>query len=167
MAWATSTYLAIAAAAAVASAGVGTAGAIQSGKSQEDMAEYNAAVATEDAKAAKYKAGYDEQAHRDQVRKTLSAQRAAYGASGVDMTGSPLLVMEDTAQQGELDALAIRYGGDVEASRQRSAANLYRMQGSSAKTSSYYQAGSTLLSGASSTLSNYNTSRNIKLLTGK
>jgi len=60
------------------------------------------------------------------------------------------LVMEDTAAQGELDALAIRYGGDVNAARNRSAANLSRMQGSTAMTASYFQAGSTLLSGAAS-----------------
>jgi len=74
------------------------------------------------------------------------------------MEGSPLLVMEDTAATGELDALTIRYGGDVAAARSRSSANLSRMQGRAAQVGSYFTAGSTLLSGASSALSTKNTS---------
>jgi hypothetical protein len=81
------------------------------------------------------------------VRKLLSSQKAAYGKSGVDLAGSPLLALQETVEQGELDALAIRYGGDVDASRNRSAAEISRMEGKAARTSGYLQAGSTLLSG--------------------
>jgi hypothetical protein len=73
--------------------------------------------------------------------------------SGVSSeSGSPVLVMEDSVKQGALDALAIRYGGDVEAARQRSAANLYKMQGNNAMTAGFINAGSSLLSGASKTM---------------
>jgi hypothetical protein len=128
---------------------------MESASAQKKMADYNAAVAEQGAAAARDKAAYDEAMHREQVRKILSTQRALFGVSGVDMTGSPLLVMEDTAKKSELDALAIRYGGDVAAARERSQANLSRMQGEAVKTSSYYQAGSTLLQGASNTYGNY------------
>jgi hypothetical protein len=151
MAYATTTYLAIAA--AVAAAGAATYSADAQRRAGNQQADYNAAVAEEDAKAAKAKAEYDEKAHRENVRKILATQRALYGKSGVSMEGSPLLVMEDTQKQGELDALAIRYGGDVASARSRSEANLARMTGRNnayAAKGGYIQAGSTLLSGAES-----------------
>lgn len=139
---------AVAAVAAVASAVVSAAGAIYSGQQQKKAAEYNAAVQEQQAQAIEDKAKYDEEMHRERVRKILSTQRAMYGKSGIDTTGSPLLVMEDTFKQGEVDALAIRYGGDIQSAQARSAANLSRMQGKSLQTASYFQAGSSLLAGA-------------------
>jgi len=139
----------------LAAAAVSTAGVLESGRQQSKMAEYNARVAGQGAEVAGEKAAYDEQLHREQVRKILSQQRALYGKSGVEgTTGSPLLVMEDTVKQGELDALAIRYGGEVEAARARSGANLSRMQGNAARTASYWQAGTTLLSGGAKAYGN-------------
>ena len=127
---------------------VAAAGAVYGGIQQKQAAQYNADVAEQGAQAAQQKAAYDETQHRIRVRKILSTERALYGESGVDMVGSPLLVQENTVKQGELDSLAIRYGGDVEAARQRSQANLYRMQGNNAQVSSYFGAGSSLLTGA-------------------
>ena len=87
----------------------------------------------------------------------MSRQRALYGKSGVEIEGSPLLVMEDTAAQGEMDALAIRWGGDVAAARARSEANLMKMQGRTAGRLGAIQAGTTLLSGAGQTYRDYRT----------
>lgn len=135
------------------SAVAGAGGALYAGEQQRKASSYNAAVADQNARAAEDKAAYDEQMHRERIRKILSSQRAEYGQSGVSMdSGSPLLTMEDTAGQGELDALAIRYGGDIQAAQQRSSATLSKMQGKSAQTSSYFQAGSSLLTGAQSML---------------
>jgi len=125
------------------------AGAAYSGIKQSQAADYNADVAENAALAAKDKAQYDEDKHRATVRQIISSQKALYGKSGVDMTGSPLLTLEDTAGQGELDALAIRHGGDVEAARQRSSAALSRMQGRSALVSGFIGAGSSLLTAGS------------------
>ena len=150
MAYATTTYLAIAA--AVAAAAGSAYSADTSRRAGNQQADYNAAVATEDAKAAKAKAEYDEKAHRENVRKILATQRALYGKSGLSMEGSPLMVMEDTQKQGELDALAIRYGGDVASARARSEANVAKMTGRNnayGAKAGYVQAGSTLLGGLS------------------
>ena len=135
--------------------GVSAYSSYAQGQAQEKAADENAQIALANAQAAEDKAKYDEEMHREKVKKLLSAQRALYGASGVDMAGSPLMVQEDTLSQGEMDALAIRKGGSVAAAEQRSMANLYRMQGKAAKTGSYYQAGSTLLSGAGSAIKSY------------
>ena len=153
MPWATTTYLAIAAGAAVASALASAGGAVYSGIEQKKAADYNADVADANAKAAEDKAAYDEKMHRESVRKILASQRALYGKSGISTEGSPLLVMEDSAIAGEMDALAIRYGGDIAAAQQRSSANLLRMQGKQARTAGYIGAGSTLLAGAGSAVS--------------
>ena len=153
MAYATSTYLLIA---TIASAVVAAGGTAVSADASRRAANTNADIQEQNAAAARAKSNYDEQRHRESVQKMLSTQRALYGKSGVDMSGSPLLVMEDTAAQGELDALAIRYGGDVASAQQRSAANLSRMQASDYQTAGYLKAGSSLLSGASDTAIGYN-----------
>lgn len=129
---------------------VSAAGAIMSGQQQQAMADYNVKVAEQNAMMAKDKANYDARMNNQQVKRMLATQRSLYGMSGVSSeSGSPVLVMEDSVKQGALDALAIRYGGDVEAARQRSAANLYKMQGNNAMTAGVINAGSSLLSGAS------------------
>ena len=133
----------------VGAAVVAAGSAVYQGVQANKEAKYNAQIREQDAIAAKNKAAYDETMHRDRVRKLLSSQKALYGRSGVSLLGSPELVMEETAAQGELDALAIRYGGDVEASRNRSEATLSRMRGKSASTSGYASAGSSLLTAGS------------------
>ena len=126
--------------------------AIQAGRSQKKMADYNAAVSERDALAAEQKAEYDIAAHRRRTRKMLGKQRALYGKAGVTFEGSPLLVMEETAAEAELDALAIRYSGDIAASRHRSVADIERIRGKQARKAGYIKAGTTLLTGAAKTI---------------
>jgi hypothetical protein len=142
---------------------MGAAGSIQQGQAEQEAADYNADVARQSAQASLDKADYDETIHREKVRKLLSSQRAAYGAAGVDMAGSPLLVLEDTAAQGELDAKAIRYGGEVEAKQKLSQAEIYELTGKNAKTASYYKAGASLLSGGASMAKQYYDTKNPSL----
>lgn len=134
----------------IAAAVIAAGGALYSGEQQRKAASYSADVAEQAARAAQEKVAYDETMHREKIRKNLSTMRSLYGRAGVDMTGTPLLALEESAAQGEMDALAIRYGGDVAAARQRSEAGLLKIQGKAAQTSSYFQAGSTLLQGAGS-----------------
>lgn len=138
----------------ISTAVVAAGGALYSGEQTRKAASQAADVAEQGALAAQEKAKYDETLHRERIRKTLSTMRSLYGKSGVDATGSPLLALEDTAAQGELDALAIRYGGDVEAARNRSEADILRMRGKTAQTASYFQAGSTLLQAGGDYLKN-------------
>ena len=127
---------------------IAATGAIVSADAQRKAANTNADAQERAAEAAQQKANFDAQRQRESVSKLLSAQRALWGKSGLAMEGTPLLTLEDTAGQGELDTLAIRYGGDIGAARERSAANLSRMQGANAMTAGYFSAGSSLLSGA-------------------
>jgi len=139
---------AAAAAGAVGSV-VGAAGAISQGQATANMARYNAQVAENEAVAARQQAAYEEERQRERAARLKSSTRAAIAKSGLDLEGSPLAVMEDTAVGAELDALAIRYSGSVAEARARSQAAMDRMQGQAAKTASYFSAGASLLNGAS------------------
>lgn len=60
-------------------------------------------------------AGEKERLKRSENKRVLARQRALMGASGVTISGSPLLVMIESARQGNLDALAIRELGEAQA----------------------------------------------------
>lgn len=131
---------------ATAALGVMAAGSIVSGIQKGKIAKYNAKVSEQAAISAEKKAEFDETAHRERVRKALSTQRTRIAKSGIDITGSPLLAVEESAAAGELDALAIRFGGDVESARLRSQAAGERFAGKAAKRASFLSAGGSLLS---------------------
>jgi hypothetical protein len=134
---------------AAGSAIVGAVGAIQQGKAQQSMANYNADVAERAAENAKVAAAFEESAQRSRADKFRSTQRALFAKSGVTQEGSPLLVEADTAAQAEQDALAIRFSGSAAEARAKSQAAMSRMGGRVAKQASMYKAGTSLLSGAS------------------
>ena len=125
-------------------------GQIISSMQQAKSAAYSAKVYEQEAVTQKTAAEYEEKRHRDNVRRFIGIQRAKYGASGVDISacGSPQAVINDTAVQGEMDALAIRYGGDVAAILARNRASLLRFESKSTRASGLFGAGATLLSGA-------------------
>lgn len=135
-------------AAIVLAAVVSAAAAIHSGRQSAAAADTNARIMEAEAEQARTTAQYNADIHREKVRRALSAQRAMHGRTGLDTSGTPLLVLEDTAEQGELDALVIKYGGDIAAAGKRSGAYLQRMQGRTAETLGYMKAGSTLLGAA-------------------
>jgi cell wall-associated NlpC family hydrolase len=135
--------------AAVAAAAVSAVAAVQQGQATSKMAKYNAQVMENQAVAERQKAALEEQRHRARTTKLLSTQRALIAKSGLDLEGSPLLVMEDTAAQSELDSLLIRYNGEMGANRAQSQAGLDRMRASSASTGGYLSAGASLLNGVS------------------
>lgn len=137
------------AATAVASTAVGTVSAIQQGNAAKNAAEYNAKVAENNAIAARQQADYEERMTLQKRDRLLSAQRVATAASGLDLEGSPLALMEDTAVEAELDALNIRRSGTVAEARSRSQAAADRMEGQARQQAGYMSAGASLLNGAS------------------
>lgn len=138
------------AAVAIIGAVISAVGTLYTVQQQQAMADYNEKVARQNAQMAEDKANYDARMHNQEVQRMLATQRSLYGISGVSSeSGSPLLVMADSVKQGAMDSLAIKYGGNVEAAKQRSAAAMYRMQGDAAMTAGMFSAGSSLLSGLS------------------
>jgi hypothetical protein len=144
----------IAALASAAGTAVSTVGAIQQGKSAQNLANYNAQVAQNDAIAARQKAAFDAAAQDRQAKLFAGTQRASMAA-----TGGELLDMQDvadmSAEEAELENLAIRYGGEMGYRAGQQGADLARFQGKVAKQTAQGKAASSLLTGASSVASMY------------
>jgi hypothetical protein len=142
--------------AALATAAAGTVtstvGAIQQGKSAQNLANYNAQIAQNDAIAARQKAEFDATAQERQARLFAGSQRASMAS-----TGGELLDMGDvidmSAEEAELENLAIRYGGEMGYRAGQQRATVSRFEGSVAKQRAAGQAASSLLTGASSAAS--------------
>jgi len=120
----------------------------EGGRQQQKLANYNASLAERAAARAKKKAALEAQLQRRRNQQVLGRHRAVAAASGVESTtGTPLLVQLDTATESELDALAIKYGGDVEAAKLRSEASMERFRGKIAYKQGQLNAGVSLLQG--------------------
>lgn len=104
---------------------------------EAQLAEFNASVADLQAKDAVERGVEDEGRFRQSVRGMIGQQRAAIGASGVDVNyGSSVDVQADAAYLGELDALTIRtnagreaWGYKVQAADLRKRATIARKEG--------------------------------------
>lgn len=142
-------------------------GQISAARAQADAADYNARVAERDAfvadqnrKASIRQAEVDAEDKRRENRRVLASMRTSYGASGVDLAGSPLDVLYDTALEQETDTRRVEYEGRV---RGREGAlqmlgleedsTLSRMEARSSRTAGTIAAFGSLASGAGRTLS--------------
>lgn len=133
----------------VAAAVIAAGAAVHQGVQASKAAKTQAKVQRQQAKRSRQEAASAEDDFRRQQSRVLAARRAALGASGVDpSTGSPLLVSEDFAGETELQALRIRSGGELRATRLEQQAGLTRFAGRTARTQSFLRGGSLLLSGS-------------------
>lgn len=138
----------IGALASVASGVIGAVGAMQQAEAQARAAEYNAKIqernaliADQNRKAAIETADVAASDQRRDSRRVMAQMRAAYGASGLELAGSPLDVLEDTALEQELGAQRIEFEGRLRAREgaismlgMREDANLQRMEAGAART---------------------------------
>lgn len=123
-------------------------GSIAGGISANNVANYNAKVAENNATAERQRAAYEADMTRDRVRQTIGAQRAAAAGSGlVGSQGTPVTVLGDTAKQGELDVLARLYSGNASATAYQNDAARMRAEGRAQRTAGFMNAGTSLLSG--------------------
>jgi hypothetical protein len=157
------TAAALSIAATVGSGVMAAGGAIQQGRAQKQQANYqaavernNATIAGWQAEDAQHRGQIEEQRQRLQTARLRGAQRAGMASNGVEIdSGSPLDVLMDTAQLGELDALTVRsnaerevYGLRNQQSNLTAQSGLTRLAGRNAQQASYISAGSSLLSTA-------------------
>ena len=148
--------------ASVASAAVGAMGAMQQANAAAASANYqaqvnqnNAILADRAAEDARKRGDAELAEHRRKVAQMQGKQVAAMAANGVDITsGSPLNILADTAQMGELDAATITNNAEREAlgyeaqgMNFRAESQLNRANAKSAKTASYISAAGTVVSG--------------------
>ena len=141
--------------ATVAAAAIGAAGAISQGQAAKKQANFQAAVSRQQAERARQQAEIDEQDFRRDQSRQMARRRAIMGASGVESaTGSPLLATEDFASEVELQALRIRNGGEVNATRLNQQAELQGLAGRNAARAGFMRAGSLLVQGGATAYGN-------------
>ena len=140
---------------ALALTAVGTGVSVYSSQeqaaAQEDAANFNAAVASNNAVQQQQAAEYEAARIRDRNRRILASSRADLSKNGVALSGSGLDVLSDSATQGELDALAAIYTGKVGANAQRAQSSLDRMAARNAAGTGLLNGIATGLSGAAQT----------------
>jgi len=134
-----------------AMAAAGTGLALGETQIQADAAQrstnYNMALADVNKKMIADQTDFAVFRHVDAVQRVLGSQRAGYAAAGVTMEGTPLNVAMDTATQGEIDRLAIIYGGDVKQAGLDSEKATTRFRGQMAEVGATLQMTKTILGG--------------------
>lgn len=123
------------------------------GQAQANAAYYNAAVAQNNANAAMQAAYADKQQQDRKNRSALETVRSKYLGSGVELEGTPLLVLMEQTTQGALDSEKILHRGRVQEANYLNSANLARYQGDTALAASESQSQGTLLGGIFSGIS--------------
>jgi len=126
---------------AIVAGAVAIAGTLYSAYSSSQASAKAASESRQAAKEAKDLAQYEATLFRARGTKLISQQRALYGKAGVQMWGSPLEVMADTAAELEADALAIEKGGTTKARQLLGQAKVQQSTASSLLTAGLVKAG--------------------------
>jgi hypothetical protein len=78
------------------------------------IGEYNATLAEREGQQAREQAAYEADRSRERYDKLRGAQLAAAGHSGLQTSsGTPLLLLNETAENSALDEFSILYAGDL------------------------------------------------------
>ena len=125
------------------------------GKSEQNIANYNAQVQEREAKAIEQRTAVEQRKQAEAAERRQSTLEAGLGASGtVTTAGSPLLLQAKQASEDELENLLIGDIGREKATAARTQAKLdviggklARQRGKAKATGRFIGAGSTLLTG--------------------
>lgn len=137
------------------STAVSVVGALRQGKSQQQAAGYNAAVADRNAEVARQQSRQEAAQIDRRNRLRIGAARASVGASGGTAEGSAIDVLGDMVAQGELERQQALYQGELRAMGFQDTASLERARGRDARSAARTRAGTALLSGAGQAYSQY------------
>ncbi len=99
----------------LASTTLTAASSIMQGIQAKQAGEASALAAETQAGIAKQQGAADEQQRRSESRKLRAQQVAAIGESGLELSGSPLDLIDEESIAGEMDALTIRYQSELDA----------------------------------------------------
>ena len=128
-------------------AAIEAASAMQQGRQARATAEYNAKQQEVSADVARRQAAEREQMQRNETRKLLGKQRAAIAESGVGFGGSSQDIYLQSARDAELDALNLRYAGELGSRGLMGQAAAERMEGRARARQAGYQAVGSVLGG--------------------
>ena len=123
---------------------------------QAGMAGYRARIDENNALAARYKSAHDAAMFESRFNLATSGQGPSYATSGVVINqDTPLEVASATYTEGQLEKLAILYGGNVAATAseqgaaaERAASEAYKSRAESSRTVGAIGAGTSLMAGA-------------------
>lgn len=127
----------------------------EAAKSQSQAAEYNATVSTQNAQIARNNASIREEVQNRKSRSILAQQFAGTAQAGIGFSGTAVDVFSQSETMAELDALNIRYEGDLqsrgllaEAAGERYQSQAALVNGKNASSAANISAAGTLLQGA-------------------
>lgn len=135
---------------ALIAGGLGAVDSLVGGLQQASNAKYNAKVAKANAAQAEAEAAEEARRKRDLTMRLIGTKRAAAGAMGLDLDGSFLESLTDSAAQGELDALTTVWQGRRIADQYRAQAKAFKAQGRGAIVGGVLGAGTRALGGLAS-----------------
>ncbi len=121
------------------------AGSIASGIGQRNAARENEKIQEQNQILALQATSDKLRERRRRIGKDFAKQKTQFLSSGVELEGSPLLVLEETIELGEQDLTAIRIAGGVQSETARLKGKAARTAGETALFSSLLTAGNTLL----------------------
>ena len=119
-----------------------------------ELAEFNAAIAEQQASEAVQRGKEEADRFRTSVRGLIGSQRAGFAGQNVDIgVGSPVDVVVDAAFLGELDVLTIQTNAAREAWGFRVQAENFRRGGTNLQSATRFNIASTLLGTGATLLS--------------
>ena len=134
----------------VVGAGVGAASSIRQGNMMKKAEQYNASVSEQQAAQLKKQGEIDVINKRKEARSFNAKQKQMYAMSGVELSGSPLQTMADSAAEFEMDILASKYNTAMGISRAESEARYHKYLGRQYAQQGYLNAFSSLLDSGTS-----------------
>tara|TARA_R100001463_G_scaffold24708_4_gene58824 strand:- start:10042 stop:10518 length:477 start_codon:yes stop_codon:yes gene_type:complete len=126
---------------------MGSKGNQAAARAAEQVAEYNAQVAENEAILLQRQKREEESALRRQSDRLISTQRVATATSGIRMSGSPLQALADAYFNTEKDAARIQYASSIQQMQKESEATLSRLEGRAQAQAFRTQAQQSLLGG--------------------
>tara|TARA_R100001510_G_scaffold52149_1_gene52610 strand:+ start:3094 stop:3546 length:453 start_codon:yes stop_codon:yes gene_type:complete len=135
----------------IAAAAVGASGFLSfkgnkaSARAAQQVADYNAKLREQEAVLlAKAKADEEAQLRKNSER-LIATQKVATAASGITMSGSPMLALADTYFATEKDALRIQFASEIEQTKAIADATLIKAEGNARASAFKTKAYATLL----------------------
>lgn len=125
-------------------------GTISAGREADRVGQRNGSLLDSQADSVR-RASYDREGMlRQRSARTLSDQRSALLANGVDPTsGTALIGVTQNTADAELDALTLRYEGLLQGRDLNAQADMQRYEGKARKRQAYISAAGQLLAGSS------------------
>ena len=108
---------------------MGSKGNQAAARAAQQVAEFNAQVAENEAILLQRQKREEEAALRRQSDRLISTQRVATAKSGIQMSGSPLQALADAYFNTEKDAARIQYASSIQQMQKESEATLSRLEG--------------------------------------